>query len=398
MEKRSRNRAAKRPIRVPGLTVENDVLRDGCMRVDAMACIIVAVTVASMVSGCGLNEVGGSSGLGTSDFTFRQSYSWPVSTPAAQGMDSAKAVAGLQQIRNTPFLTSVLVIKNDFLVLEYYAPGTVKDNDFNIQSVSGSFTSALVGIAIERGLVRSVDEPILKFFPSFDTTHIDPRKRAWTLEHLLTMRSGMDWNENEDHSALFNSGTNWVNTALGLPLKDAPGDTFVFATPNANILSAFVTRASGTSTYRFAEQNLLEPLKISVRSWSTDPQGLYLGGTGMRFTPRDLARFGQLYLHQGYLDGKQIVPWSWIQQSLLPRNRSNSVKGDLALLNFGYCWWTNYGGGDSLFAALGYGGQAIYVVPARSMVIVTIADDSVSQQQAEENELAFIAIVKKYFF
>jgi len=359
---------------------------------------VVLSSIALLVAACGLNDVGGGSGPGPLGLSFRETYAWPVSTPAKQGMDSAQVLAGLQQIRNNAYLTSVLVIKNDFLVFEYYAPGIVKDNDFNIQSVSGSFASALVGIAIERGLVRSVNEPILKFFPLFDTTRMDPRKRAWTLEHLLTMRSGMEWNESDDHSVLFNSATNWLNTALGLPLKTVPGDTFVFATPNANILSALLTRVSGTTTYRFAEQVLFEPLKISVRSWSTDPQDLYLGGTGMRFTPRDLARFGQLYLHQGYIDGKQIVPPSWIQQSLVPRNRYNSVKGDLAALNFGYLWWTNYAGVDSLFAALGYGGQVILVVPARSMIIVTVADDAVSREQAEENELAIIAIVRKYFF
>ena len=118
----------------------------------------------------------------------------------------------------------------------------------------------------------------------------------------------------------------------------------------------------------------------------------------MRFTPRDLARIGQLYLRNGYLDGKQIIPRSWIEQSLVPRNRTNVVKGDLGSLNFGYLWWTNIGGGDSLFAAFGYGGQAVYVVPSRSMVIVTLADETVARQQAEENELAIIAIVRRYFF
>jgi CubicO group peptidase (beta-lactamase class C family) len=313
-------------------------------------------------------------------------------------MDSAKIFTGLQQIRNTPALQSVLVIKNDSLVVEYYTLGFIKDNDFHVGAISAAVTSALVGLALDQRMIRSVNDGVFEYLPAIDGAGDDPRKRTWTIEHFLTMRAGVEWNEYNDHSHLYNSSTNWVSVSLGLPVKYAPGDTFIFASPFAHLLSAIITRASRMSTYNFAKQFLFDPLGISVRSWSTDPQGVFLGGSGMRFTPRDLARFGQLYLHKGYLGGKQIVPRSWIEQSLTPRNRYNSVKGDLASLNFGYLWWTSIGGGDSLFAAFGYGGQAIYVVPSRSMIIVTIADDTVARLQAEENELAVLAIVRKYFF
>ena len=312
-------------------------------------------------------------------------------------MDSIRTLAGLQQIQKAPFLLSFLVIKNDLLVFEYYAPGIVPENDFNVHGISASVTSALVGIALDRRLLQSVDELILKFFPSFDTTRINPRKRAWTVEHLLTMRSGMEWNEYENHSTLFNSGTNWINTALGLPLASAPGDSFVFTSPNANILAAMIARVSGMSAYRFAEKNLFGPLNIAVRDWSRDPQDLYLGGTGMRFTPRDLARFGQLYLRNGLLEGKQIVSRSWIQQSVMPRNALPGRRGEFTSLNYGYLWWTNYAESDSLFFASGYGGQMILVVPNRSLVIVTIADEAVTMSQAELNERELIALLRKYF-
>lgn len=359
--------------------------------------VVLLATFFVFAAGCELVEVGGGPGSGTQALTYRVPYAWPVSTPSAQGMDSLRTSAGLQQIQSTPFLLGLLVIKNDFLVLEYYAPGIVPENDFNVLGISASITSALVGIAIDRRLLQSVSEPVLRFFPSFDTTRIDARKRAWTLEHFLTMRSGMEWNEYENHSTLFNSGTNWINTALGLPLASTPGTTFTYTTPNANILAAIIARVSGSSAYNFAEANFFEPLKIAIRDWSRDPQDLYLGGTGMRFTARDLARIGQLYLRNGFLDGKQILSRSWIQQSLQPRNEQLGKKGEFESLNFGYQWWTNVSANDSLFFASGYGGQMILVAPDRSLVIVAVVDESVSFSQADLNERDLIALLKKYF-
>jgi CubicO group peptidase (beta-lactamase class C family) len=151
------------------------------------------------------------------------------------------------------------------------------------------------------------------------------------------------------------------------------------------------------STYDFAEQNLFKPLNITVHDWLTDPQGIYAGGSGSRFTPRDMARFGQLYLHNGMIDGKQIVSKSWIQQTLIPRNQLPLVWGDFTSVNYGYLWWSNYTAQDSVFMAGGFAGQFIFVVPARNMIIVTIGNDNVSTGQASINENIIIGIVKRYF-
>ena len=168
-------------------------------------------------------------------------------------MDPLKVAAGTRQIQDSPFILSVLVVRNDSLILEYYAPGLVSENDFPIQEISASILSALVGQAIDRGIVRSAQEKVLPYFPDFDTSQLDPRKRQWTVEQMLTMRTGIDWNGAADNLKYFNSGNNWLRTALGLPLRYAPGDSFNYTTPNANILAALLTRAYGMSLYRFAE-------------------------------------------------------------------------------------------------------------------------------------------------
>jgi CubicO group peptidase (beta-lactamase class C family) len=355
---------------------------------------IIGVLAFALV-GCHSNPVSNSGS--TPSFTYREPFTWPTSTPTAQGFDSSKVSTALKEVKSNSFIEAFLIVRNDSLVLEYYN-GYTKDNDFEIHSAAKSFTSALVGIAIDKGVIRSVQEEVLSYFPDFDTTNMDPRKRDWILEHFLTMRSGIDWDENADHSALYTDNVNWTYTTLRLPLKSAPGQFFIYCTPNVNLLSGILTRTTGMSTYDFAEKYLFTPLRISIRAWLKDPQGVYTGGTGMRFTPRDLARFGQLYLHNGLIDGVQVISRQWIQQTLVPHNSQNSSTGDLTFVNYGYLWYNNYGSQDSIFMAAGFGGQFVFVVPAKNMVIVTIGDDLATTQQASLNQIAVVSILKKYFF
>lgn len=368
-----------------------------------VACRVAAISNLTFVAFVLLTGIGchsnpsSSDNASTSNFVYRDPYAWPTSTPAAAGLDTTKIAAALDEVRANSFIFSLLVVRNDTLVVEYYSR-FLKDNDFEIASASKSFTSALIGIAIDKGIIRSVQDPVLGFFPDFDTAGLDPRKRSWTLEQFLTMKSGIDWDENADHTSLFTDNVNWMYTTLKLPLKYAPGTQFIYTTPNVNLLSGIITRTSGMSTYDFAEQYLFAPLKISVRAWLKDPQGVYAGGTGMMFTPRDLARFGQLYLHNGTIDGTQIVSRQWIQQTLIPRNTSNLDWADLQSVNYGYLWWNNYDTRDSLFMAAGFGCEFIFVIPAKNMIIVTIGDDNVTSNQASINQNVLIGILSKYLF
>ena len=366
------------------------------MRCDATRYVTIAclAAVALVFFGCDKNPVAG--GTQTPEFVYRDPYAWPISTPASQGLDTTKVSTALQEMRTYPFLFSFLIIRNDSLAFEYYRVFQ-KENDFNIHSAAKSFISALIGIAIDKGIIRSAQEKVLGYFPDFDTTRLDVRKRGWTIEHFLTMKSGLDWDEGADHTAQYTENVNWLYTTLKLPLRSSPGVSFNYTTPNVHVLSGILTRASGMSTYGFAEKHLFAPLNISVRYWAKDPQGIYIGGTEMAFTPRDLARFGQLYLHNGLIDGKEIISTQWIRETLVPRNGSNSTWGDLQSVNYGYLWWNNYGGRDSLFMALGFAGQFIIVVPAKNMIIVTTGDDNVTTNQGGLNEDVIIGIVKKYF-
>ncbi len=329
-------------------------------------------------------------------FVQRPPYEWPLSHPSSQKLDTVLLDSAIHAMRAEPFVYSFLVVRNDTLVVEEYRNGLSKYNDYEIRSVTKSFISALVGISLDRGLFDSTGQTLLSFFPEYQTAALDPRTSTITLEHLLTMRAGFDYVEGNDYSAIYLPDGDWLKTTIELPLRADPGTQFIYASPVTHLLSGFVTRASGMSTAAFAEAHLFATLEISPRLWDRDPKGIFLGGTGMNFTPRDLARLGSLYLHQGLVDGRRVLSEEWVRRTVEPSNPHNSLWGSLEAVNYGYQWWTNWGGPDSLFFAAGYGGQFVFVLPQAHMIVVTTADVNVSAAQANDQELAIMEIVTRW--
>ena len=269
--------------------------------------------------------------------------------------------------RDLPRLYSLVVSWRGALVVEHYQRGAAATRPANVKSVSKSVISALVGIAIDRGLLRSVHEPIAPYFPDLLPVAEATRRRI-TIEDLLTMRSGLETTSNRNYGAWVQSD-NWVRHALLRPLLSPPGTHMDYSTGNTHLLSAILTRATGASTWRFAQDALAQPLKFSLPQWTRDPQGIYFGGNEMLLTPRQMLAFGELYLHRGAAEGRQIVPASWIDQSFVPRGRSE--RGDRDDREYGYGWWMRTLAGERTYYAWGYGGQFIFVVPSLDLVVVT---------------------------
>ena len=323
-------------------------------------------------------------------------YSWTTATPASQGMDTLLLQQGIDAARGFSYIYSVLVLRDSFLVAEYYSGFLTQLNDYDIRSASKSFISALVGIALDKGLIDSLEQPVYGFFPDFDTTGMDPRKREITIRHLLTMRAGYDYTEGADYSGIFTQQANWAHEILKLPLKYNPGERFYYSTIQTHLLAVILARVSGMSALDFANQYLFNPLSIGVRSWYKDPQGYYYGGTGMNFTSRDLARFGYLYLRNGLVDGSQIVPQSWITQTVQPQNMTPATLGPFGNVNYGFSWWTQTGTSDSLYMALGYAGQVVLVEPQKDLVVVVTTDTGVDGTTADDQLAAVLGIIDQY--
>lgn len=284
---------------------------------------------------------------------------------------AAKAASQLPRLR------SLLVSRRGTLVLERYFHGARPSQPANIKSASKSVVSALVGIAIARGVVKGLDQPIADYFPEL-AKDIDPRKRAITIEDLLTMRSGLESTSGRGYGAWVQSA-NWVRYALARPLVAPPGTSVEYSTGNSHLLSAIISKAGRTSTWQFAQDHLAKPLGFSLSRWPQDPQGVYFGGNDMLMTPRQMVAFGELYKNGGRVDDRQVLPASWIARSIVPHGRSRWGSDR----EYGYGWWIRAFGAHDAYYAWGYGGQFIFVVPSLDLVVVTTSRSDVSRERRD---------------
>jgi CubicO group peptidase (beta-lactamase class C family) len=265
---------------------------------------------------------------------------------------------------------SLLIVRRGYLVTEAYFYPFRRGMKHNLQSCNKSVTSALVGIAIQEGWVEGVNQPILEVLPRPNVADSDPRKQAISLEHLLTMTSGLDWQEEIPYASLHNSAIqmmtrqDWVQYVLGSPMVETPGSRFNYNSGNSHLLSALIQKSSGMNTLAFAQTHLFQPLGIADVFWPADPQGINMGGGGLDLTPLDMAKFGYLYLRGGIWDGQQVMPAEWVKASTEQHIETHWGWG------YGYQWWIRPGGG---YSAIGWGGQYIFVLPDQDMVVVFTA-------------------------
>ncbi len=282
-----------------------------------------------------------------------------------------------------PRLRSLLVSRHGRLAFEYYAKGAGPARVANVKSVSKSLISTLVGIAIDRRILGSVNEPLGRFFPEV-TKDPDPRKARITVEDLLTMRSGLESTSFDGYGAWVRS-RNWVTYVLNQPIVSEPGTTMEYSTGSTHLLSAMLTRATKLSTWAFLQESLGRPLGFTFSRWPRDPQGIYFGGNDMLMTPRQMVAFGELYLNRGRISDRQIVPASWIDASCTPRGRSRFNPDQ----RYGYGWWLRDFSGCQGCFAWGYGGQYIMIFRDLDLVVVTTSSTAASDERRDYRRQLF---------
>jgi CubicO group peptidase (beta-lactamase class C family) len=293
----------------------------------------------------------------------------PAAAAASAFPEARRAAAAL------PRLHGLAVSSNGSLIFEYYARGHGANRPANIKSAAKSVIAALTGISIDRGLIKSVREPIATWFPELRRDR-DPRKQAITVEDLLTMRSGLESTSGENYGRWVSS-SNWVAYALSRPLVMEPGTGMQYSTGTSHVLSAILTKVSGTSTWQFAQNAIGVPLKITIPRWTRDPQGIYFGGNEMLLTPRQMLAFGELYLNRGLVNGQQVLPAAWVDTSCVPRTYSRYDAGR----EYGYGWWIDELAGRQACFAWGFGGQYVFVLRDLQLVIVTTSATTVSDER-----------------
>lgn len=270
-----------------------------------------------------------------------------------------------------PLRTVVICLGGKEIAARGYHGGS-PDQATNIKSASKSVISALVGIAIDRGVLEGVDQKIAPILSRDLPDDPDPRIHDITIGHLLSMQAGLGRTSGPNYGRWVSS-RNWVRAALAEPFDGEPGGQMLYSTGSTHLLSAILTRASRRSTRELAREWLGPVEGFSIGAWDRDPQGIYVGGNQMAMSARSLAAFGELYRNGGRnRAGQQVVPENWIAESW--RVRTHSVySGD----GYGYGWFAREIGGQEVRYAWGFGGQMLYIVPALGLTVAmtSLSDD-----------------------
>ena len=311
------------------------------------------------------------------------SQAWRAADPEAVGV-RAGLLSSLDREIKARYrdVNAFLVVRSGYLVFEGYFGGCGQDDKHLVASVTKSFISALIGIAIDQGFIEGVHQSVLGFFPEYPPGAGDQLKQQMTIRHLLTMTAGFQWRTGARNHELYidrlRRSKDWVAFILGLPVQERSFGTFQYNSGASHLLSAIITRSTGRCAQEFAAEHLFESIGIdqpainvphtysqadvfrnTAGGWPKDPQGNSIGGWGLVLKPRDMARFGYLYLNSGQWDGEQIISEKWVEDSITAHTPG-----------YGYQWWLRDVNGVFVFSAVGQGGNHIFCVPQKDLVIV----------------------------
>ncbi len=299
--------------------------------------------------------------------------SWQTSTPEQQGMDSGKladmfTAIKAQQIR----LHSLLIVRNGYLVVEAYFDPYTAGVRHTVESNTKSVIAVLTGIAVDQGKIKDASEKMVDFFPGRSMYNLDERKKAITVQNLLSMTPGLDCADGTPAAAGMYQTRLWVQYLQDLPMMGDPGKKWSYCSGASHLLSAVLQQAAGMDARSYANQYLFQPLGIAAvekKDWAPDPEGITNGVAGLYLTPGELAKLGYLYLNQGSWEGKQVVSASWMAGA----TREQAYIGPDP-----YVGGLDRRGGymcsvfpeQKYYGYLGMGGQELFVVPEQNMVVV----------------------------
>ena len=330
---------------------------------------------------------------GQSSYTYSQPKEfedgWETMGMQLQGIDSTLFYQFFNQINTTAHkLHSVLLVKNNRLVLEEYFNGYTSYELHDLRSTSKSIRSILLGIAIDKGYIDNINDPIQKYLKDLQPNkHLDARKEEITIEHLITMSTGLDCNDWDKKSRgqedKVYKKKDWLQYTLDLPMANTPGEVSQYCSMGVILMTEIISQASGMNIQEFADKYLFTPLGINNVKWGhTKNKEVITSGKRLYMTSRDLAKIGQLILNKGEWNGVRIVSEKWIEESTTPKTK---ITG----LDYGYLWWNiPFNANKKRMmskTATGNGGQYIMIIPELEMVAVFTG----GAYNSKEDKLAF---------
>ncbi len=303
----------------------------------------------------------------------KSGYFLPKVSPEEVGINSQKLVEMYERIdQDSIFLHSLIIIRHDKIALESYFYPYQRDDIHNVKSITKSFLSALTGIAIEEGKIENVEKEVWRLLPEYAQCFDDSLKKRIAIKHLLSMTSGLNL---DPYGEGFNDldSDDFIQWTFNHPMKTNPGNDFCYNNGLPQALSAIITKQSGMSLKDYAAQKLFEPLHIKNAQWDKGPKGYYVGGSELFLRPIDMARFGYLYLNDGFFDGQQLVPESWVDVST-----QNQIGGFQMIdgAKYGYYWII---GDDEWIVTNGSGGQTIFTNKKYNLIVAITAAEGMRQ-------------------
>lgn len=308
---------------------------------------------------------------------------WTITTPEEQGVDSDYFLDMFKYIKSISSLDlhSLIIIRNGAIINETYWHPYDFNTTHNIKSASKSILSALTGIAIEKGCIKNIDQRIIEFLP--ENFFLDPLMNEISIYNLLTMTTGLDWEENTEPNS-FDIGS-WNKVSL----INKPGKEFGYNSGMTHMMSAILTSNCGVSTKELADLWLFKPLGITYYQWRKNENGIYYGGSDLFLTPRDMGKFGLLYLNHGQWSSQKILEEKWIKNST---SKIIDISAEQNLTeDYGYWWWIK----ENSYMAYGAGGQMIEVNPKLYTVIVITANSFATEN---DFEMIISRLINKYIY
>jgi len=316
---------------------------------------------------------------------------WKTCVPEELGMDSQKLSEAVEYAAEPKFKTEgIVVVKDGYIVAEAYFENFRQDSKHVSHSIAKSFTSALIGIAIDQKLIPSIDEKLCKYYEEWGCSDKDDPLSRITIRHAMTLTSGLKWHEDwskwdpasNDALKMGASGHFVKYMAERVGLHEA-GQRFIYSTGDPMLLSLVIQKATGMTAFEYAKKNIFEPLNINSVHWEQDRDGYTSTSWGLYTTVRNFAKFGYLYLNKGRWEDQQIVSEQWVEQST---RTDPSVKVWKA---YGYLWHVNLplrlnappksNIPSNSYMAEGVLGQNIFIIPSKNLVIVKVANQRDSQ-------------------
>lgn len=326
----------------------------------------------------------------------------PKALPKEHGLNEEILESLLTRAEEGDFgnLDSLIIIKDDFIVLERYFGEQTRDKLHPIFSATKSVASVLIGIAIDQGLITDVDVPLLELFPEYEEVqNLDDRKEQITLHDALTMRPGFSASESSDANlgGEMNQNVDLIKQVLDRPMGVTPGRTFRYDNGNTLLLSGILRNVTGSSAREYAEAHLFGPLGITRFEWLEAAENLSHTSTGIALTPLDMGKLGYLFLKGGIWGEEEIISREWVEQS------THNHVPFTQYTSYGYLWWLiahETGDGripkpNDIWYAGGFGGQYIFVVPLSNMVVVMTATNYENQAPVErQKNILFLSIIE----